>query len=823
MLSIVRSVVNWCSRRRLVVWAASGAVLLVSMVGMLRLRFDSDLLALLPRGGAAVPAFRAFLDTFGSLDQLYIVFTARGDESIEDYDEEIDRWTRALLESPDISSVDTGVAENSSDLSWLADHQLLLLSDDALHTALARLQGRGMEQVLAQRRGLLALASSDISQLVRQDPLGWLDLLRDELGGSRATFGMRVGGRGYLSKDGRRRLLIAQPRRPPFDNEFAQQLFSDLATIDNRLTRQAHSDEPDADQRPPMLVEFAGGHRIAVETAAMVRRESIWNTVSALALILPVLFVVFRSAWLVGVGALPSAISLAVVLGVFGLAGMTLSVATAASAAMLFGLGIDGVVLLYVAYNHALHRGFDPPSAINALASPCYSMLLGMWTTAATFYGLVFVDFPTLNQLGLVIGHSMVLCGIFTLILVPATLRRRTGTARMRTLHLPWLSKLVYERSRAIVTAAVIVTVIAGAAAMRLRINTTLDRLKSETPGAIYQEQLVEMFGLPGDAYVVIQEGPELEALLTANESLSRRIADSTRVEVQAASTLLPSLVTQQRRVSLIRETGIAPAAVDAELQRYAAAAGFRPDALEPFRERLPRLLSASPLTYDSYREHRLGAILERFVARTPTGWRLASYVFPSNSAEVASVQAAVDATARGAVLTGIALVNRELAAAFVPQFSRGLVIGSVLVLVIVGWAFRDWWLSLLALLPTAVGLVWTAGLLALIGIELDLFALFAVVTFVGIGVDYGIHLVQRYRETADVSRSIAELAPVILVAAAITVFGYGTLVTSSYPPLRSIGVVSAVSVSMLTIASLVLLPALIWFGSNRSSASDNG
>jgi hypothetical protein len=31
------------------------------------------------------------------------------------------------------------------------------------------------------------------------------------------------------------------------------------------------------------------------------------------------------------------------------------------------------------------------------------------------------------------------------------------------------------------------------------------------------------------------------------------------------------------------------------------------------------------------------------------------------------------------------------------------------------------------------------------------------------------------------------------------------------------------VSVSMLTIASLVLLPALLWFGSNRSSASNNG
>ena len=117
---------------------------------------------------------------------------------------------------------------------------------------------------------------------------------------------------------------------------------------------------------------------------------------------------------------------------------------------------------------------------------------------------------------------------------------------------------------------------------------------------------------------------------------------------------------------------------------------------------------------------------------------------------------------------------------------------------------------ALRGVVPTAIGLVWAAGVLALAGAELDLFALFAVVTFVGIGVDYGIHLVQRYRERGEAAHAIEELAPVILVAAAITVFGYGTLVTSSYPPLRSMGMVSAVSVAALAIASVVVLPALL-------------
>jgi predicted exporter len=83
-------------------------------------------------------------------------------------------------------------------------------------------------------------------------------------------------------------------------------------------------------------------------------------------------------------------------------------------------------------------------------------------------------------------------------------------------------------------------------------------------------------------------------------------------------------------------------------------------------------------------------------------------------------------------------------------------------------------------------------------------------VTLLGIGVDYGVHLVHRYQERGEAAAATAELTPVILVAAAITILGYGTLVMSSYPPLRSIGLVSVVSVVALAAASVLVLPALL-------------
>ena len=815
MISAVASVISWSRRHRTVVGISTILLVLLSAGGIRRLAFDTDVLSLLPRDGRAIPAFRTFLASFGSLDQLYLVFTAPAGHSVADYDDQIDDWIAALRNAPEISRVDSGTVDASRDFGWLADHQLLLFDDAGLKAALARFGGKGMDEAVAGRRELLTVPSPEVAALVRQDPLGLFDLMREQLGASQAGLNIGITEGGYVTKDGRSRLIIAQPVRPPYDADFSRSLFVRLDAIRHEIDSHPREEDAAGEPLPPLQVEFAGGHRIAVETESLVRSESISNTVGSLALILPLLFVVFGSVWLVLVGSLPSAISLVLVLGALGAAGATLSAAATASAAMLFGLGIDGVVLLYVAYTQAIRQGQSPDAAIDGLTGSSYSMLLGMWTTAATFYGLVFVDFPSLEQLGRLIGHSMVLCGLLTLVLVPATLPRVGPRRPARSLKLPGLATAVQRYRVPILIAAGIVTVLLGAASSKLRINPTLDRLKSVTPAAVLEERLAPMFGLPGDVYVVLDRGPDLQALLASNERLARELARTgPDVRFQPATTLLPADATQARRAAAVRQSGLTPADVDHELARAAEAAGFRPGSFDPFRERVPRLLDASQrLTYDGYRSHGLGDLLDRFVARAPDGWLLASYAFPAGEAQVAALERAVHEADPTATLTGLPLVNRELSDRFLPQFVRGLSIGALIVVAIVVWAFRDWWLSLLALLPTAIGLVWAAGLLALAGWELDLFALFAVVTFVGIGVDYGIHLVQRYREEGDAARAIEDLAPVILVAAGITVLGYGTLVASSYPPLRSIGLVSAVSVAALAIASVVVLPALLTEG----------
>ncbi len=805
MFAIVRA----AHRRRRLVAALCVAAALLSAVGIRRLSFDSDVLSLLPDDRGTISAFKTVVGRFGNLDQLYVVFTAAEGHAISDYQDQIDRWIEALRAAPEIARVDSGGIDRSRDFTWLAERQLVLLPPPLLAEALHRMTESGAAQAVAGSKELLAMPSADVTAMVRQDPLQLLTLWRDSAGGAQSGISLGGTAAGIVTADGRARLITAQPTRPPFDSGFAHALDQRLRTITaTRAAAPPDADLGDDQLLPPMRVEFAGGHRIAVETEAIVRRESIMNSIGSLALILPLLLLVFRSLWLVAVGPLPSALALVVVLGMLGFLGVRLSAAATGAAAMLFGLGVDGVVLLYVAYQS---RTDDDAEGVGAIEGPSVSMLLGMFTTAATFYGLMFVDFPSLQQLGRLIGHSMLACGLLTLVMVPALLPRRRTTAGRRILRLPGLAAWIARRQGAILVGAAVATAVLGAAATRLRIDPTLNRLRSTTEAARLEERIASAFRLPTEVAIVLAESDDLESLLERNEQLTARLAsDLPGVAVQPASRFLPSGARQRQAMATVAASGLSSEGVRRAVEHARQAAGFTPGVFDEFAQRLPAMLDpAQRLTFADYLSHDATDIIGRFVDRDGDLWRIATYVMATPE-QLPAVQQIVRGIDPSQTLTGLTLVNQELERRFLPDFIKGLAIGSFVVVGLVLVAFRSWKLSALAMLPTFIGLIWAAGLLALAGIQLDLFATFAVVTFVGIGVDYGVHLVHRFHERRDAAQATAELSPVILVAAAITMLGYATLVWSSYGPLRSIGAVSAVSVLALAGASVIVLPALL-------------
>jgi predicted RND superfamily exporter protein len=142
----------------------------------------------------------------------------------------------------------------------------------------------------------------------------------------------------------------------------------------------------------------------------------------------------------------------------------------------------------------------------------------------------------------------------------------------------------------------------------------------------------------------------------------------------------------------------------------------------------------------------------------------------------------------------------------------KGLLLGTAAVALLIYAALGTLRYTVLALAPTAIGLSWSAGILALAGVELDLFSMFATVTCIGIAVDYGLHVLHRYREegAANVPEALNRTGAALLIACATTLVGFGTMINSSYPPLRVFGIVSVVTLLCCFITSVFLLPAIL-------------
>ena len=805
----MESVLLFARRHATFVFGIAVAAGILGMVLVSRVSFDANILRLLPQRSPSVRDFQGFLQNFGSLDHLYVVFNSAG--AIGDHGDLVDRYVEALRRAPEIESVDAQLFEPGKDWSYLSDRELYLLGADGAAAALARFRSPQLDGEIAHARDLLSMPSAQIKALVQQDPLGLLTMLRDRMGREKGFVSFDPTQEGYVSPDGRSRLVVVKPKGAPFDTDFCKALFARLSAVEATARQEAAVEDPGAGA---VEIQAAGAYRVSLEAEQLIRREGIVNSIGSLLLLLLVMFAVFRTPWVMLYGCVPLALAALLTLGINGVIQGSLSPATSGSAGMLFGLGIDGVVLLYLRYLEECRAGASADEAVRRMGGTASSVVLAQMTTAATFFALLFIDFPTLQDLGSLVGLGILLCCGLTLLLLPALLPRRTDARPGRGLTAAWLGRFVTRAAAPIVWVSAIATIALGAASTRLHLDTSIDRLQAQTRGAVLEKEVADRFSLPRDVLLVLNEHEDIEPLLETDARLERALAaEAPSVVTSGIGVLLPSAREQARVAQVIRATGTTSGDAQRDIQAAAARTGFRPDAFAPFLERVPRLLDPNErISYDGLMTHGLESIVSRFIVRRDGRYQAVTYLYPQQTVDIDTLRRIVldvDARLR---LTGLPAINHDLRQQFFPQFLKGIAIGTVAVALLIYLVFRTVRHTLLALLPTAVGFVWSAGALALLRVELDLFSLFAAVTFIGIAVDYGIYVLYRYvfEPSNGMDDVITKTGAAIIIACATALVGFGTLVNSSYGPLHVFGIVSIVTLTSCLTASIVSLPALV-------------
>ena len=188
----------------------------------------------------------------------------------------------------------------------------------------------------------------------------------------------------------------------------------------------------------------------------------------------------------------------------------------------------------------------------------------------------------------------------------------------------------------------------------------------------------------------------------------------------------------------------------------------------------------------------------------------------------IATVRAAAEplAEAHGAGttirLTGEAVIKHEE----LETVERGGTLAGLLSLVAVSLillgGLRGPRVVLACLVTLIAGLIWTAGLAAVVIGDLNLISVAFAVLFVGLGIDFCIHYALRYREgqRQDTAAALAAagrgVGGALLLSAVCAAIGFFSFLPTAYRGLAELGLIAGLGMFVAVFASLTLLPALL-------------
>ena len=151
-------------------------------------------------------------------------------------------------------------------------------------------------------------------------------------------------------------------------------------------------------------------------------------------------------------------------------------------------------------------------------------------------------------------------------------------------------------------------------------------------------------------------------------------------------------------------------------------------------------------------------------------------------------------------------------------QLNFSLLTAMIVVIVVIGIAFRSFKILVLSILPNLFPIVAAGTLLNLTDGGLEYASVIALTVGFGIAVDDSIHFLSRLRiETSrtpklqdGVAETITRIGPVLILTTLVLIAGLAATVISDLPSMRLFGKLFMVTIGAAIVADLLFLPAVI-------------
>jgi hydrophobe/amphiphile efflux-3 (HAE3) family protein len=506
-------------------------------------------------------------------------------------------------------------------------------------------------------------------------------------------------------------------------------------------------------------------------------------------------------------------VALLTMVGMMGVVGFDFNAIMLGVMPVALGLGIDYGLQIQTRYVEEREQGRGPVDAAGVAARTAgRSLTLALGTTLVGLGSLLAADVPPVRQFGLTAAFSVLMSMVLSLTLLIALLTifdddgspnnasstETTGQGEDTTGLIPRLAgglgQVITARPLAVVL--VFAVVVTGGFAAYPMVETQDDMFDfwPDTEEKSDLQELEATVGSPNVLYVVV-EGTDIynsQGQLEAVSEFEREIEQTDHV------------VTSLSAVSAL------------EMQSSQAGAdGSILNDPEARSEQFSRL-----------QQSEMPPVGSQSFDQTPDRLLVQLYVEQINGSEEEDVIATTEQTANATLdgmdarISGNIVINRNVIENVTAGLTRTTLLSFGAGLVFLALALRSGRESIVLVGSVAAStLALVAGAMYLIGVPWNPLTVTTASIVFGVGITYGIHVYERFREELAVSgaspddamrTAITAKSRPVLGSGATTMFGFGVLILSDFPVLSNFGLAIALAMGLALVSAFVFMPATV-------------
>jgi predicted exporter len=569
----------------------------------------------------------------------------------------------------------------------------------------------------------------------------------------------------WFNKEKTAALLLVELKLDNFNLDNQQRALNELNTEVTRLTSGKN-----------ITVDISGAASLAVKTRSAIQSTTRWLSTIALVLMSLLFWWSYRSARLFFIAMLPLASAVIAALTVTNILFQHVH-----GIILAFGITLLGVCIDYPVHLFSHHKRTQDPQ--QTILSIWPTLRLGVITTALAYLAMLGTGFSGLSQLAVFAITGLIVSLLVTRWVVPSWLN--LNFAKQDHLYLKHLSTITFSSKARAVTAAIVILF----SAVVLTVNdqsTWSEDISDLSPvpekAKKLDQALRHSIGAPEVNHVFLIKDHDTEKVLQRTESLVKQLTvlkqDKLVNNIFSVTQFIPSQQTQRRNQQQLPQRAV----LLENLNSATTTLPFKKNFFTPFIEDVTASKDLKPVSVEEFYKTPLAKHIQQDLFFKDNNW--VSIIRLSGIRNEPSLLNWVDAHAE---LKPHYLNLRQASSSLMADYQQtaltrlllgSLIIGFILLLV------RPLKRMGSILLPVALAVLLSISIQVLLGTQLNLFHILALLLIVGIGLDYSLFFDRSWHSPEDYQHRLHG----IFISASSTLITFGILGFSDIPVLSALG-----------------------------------